>query len=73
VPTQTLSWYPLRGEAAASGDLGWSIGHGTFADESSGSVQRFYSKYLTIWIRTASGWRWLLDAGNPHPAPTPVP
>ena len=69
VPTQTLSWYPLRSEAAVSGDLGWSIGHGTFADESGGTVQRFYSKYLTLWIRTSSGWRWLLDAGNPRPAP----
>lgn len=73
IPTQTLSWYPLRSEAAASGDLGWSIGHGTFADESGGTAQRFYSKYLTLWIRTASGWRWLIDAGNPRPAPPPAP
>jgi ketosteroid isomerase-like protein len=65
-PSQTLSWYPLRSEAAASGDLGWSIGHGTFAVENGGSS---YSKYLTLWIRTADGWRWLLDAGNPRPAP----
>jgi ketosteroid isomerase-like protein len=67
VPSQTLSWYPLRSEAAVSGDLGWSIGHGTFADESNGF--RSYSKYLTLWIRTSSGWRWLLDAGNSRPAP----
>jgi hypothetical protein len=39
-PLQTLSWYPLRAEAAASGDLGWSIGHGTFAITSGGNVQR---------------------------------
>jgi ketosteroid isomerase-like protein len=68
-PDQTLSWYPLRAEAAASGDLGWSIGHGTFAIDGGETVQRFYSKYLTIWIRTADGWRWLLDAGNPRPTP----
>jgi hypothetical protein len=31
-----------------------------------------YSKYLTIWIRDASGaWRWLLDGGNSRPAPAP--
>jgi ketosteroid isomerase-like protein len=64
-----LSWYPLRAEAAASGDLGWSIGHGTFSIEDGGNVQRFYSKYLTVWIRTADGWRFLLDGRNPRPAP----
>ena len=66
-PDQTLSWYPLRAEAAASGDLGWSIGHGTFKI----GEDRNYSKYLTVWIRTANGWRWLLDGGSPRPAPAP--
>jgi ketosteroid isomerase-like protein len=68
-PSQTLSWYPLRAEAAASGDIGWSIGHGTFAITNGDNVQRFLSKYLTVWIRTGDGWRWLLDAGNVRPAP----
>jgi ketosteroid isomerase-like protein len=72
-PQQTLSWYPLRSEAAASGDLGWSVGHGTFAFDTGEAVVRSYSKYLTIWIRTDAGWRWLLDAGNPRPAPPADP
>jgi hypothetical protein len=68
-PDQTLSWHPLRAEAAGSGDLGWSLGHGTFSTVDGSNVQRSYSKYLTVWIHTPEGWRWLLDGGNSRPAP----
>jgi ketosteroid isomerase-like protein len=64
-PAEQLSWYPLRSEAAGSGDLGWSIGHGTYTFNGSPS----YSKYLTVWVRTEAGWRFLMDGGNGRPAP----
>ena len=64
-PAEQLSWYPLRTEAAGSGDLGWSIGHGTYTSTAPPS----YSKYLTVWVRTAAGWRFLMDGGNSRPAP----
>ncbi|HEV8330688.1 MAG TPA: nuclear transport factor 2 family protein [Steroidobacteraceae bacterium] len=64
-PAEQLSWYPLRTEAAGSGDLGWSIGHGTYTFNGSPS----YSKYLTVWVRTEAGWRFLMDGGNGRPAP----
>jgi hypothetical protein len=70
-PAEQLSWYPLRSEAAASGDLGWSIGHGTYALSDGQNVQKSYSKYLTVWVHTANGWRFLMDGGNGRPAPTP--
>jgi ketosteroid isomerase-like protein len=70
-PAEQLSWYPLRSEAAASGDLGWSIGHGTYSFNDGQTVQNSYSKYLTVWVRTANGWRFLMDGGNGRPAPTP--
>jgi ketosteroid isomerase-like protein len=72
-PDQSLAWHPLRAEAARSGDLGWSIGHGTFSVNDGTNVQRSYSKYLTIWIHTPEGWRWLMDGGNGRPAPPPPP
>jgi len=64
-PAEQLSWYPLRTEAAGSGDLGWSIGHGTYRS----SAPPSYSKYLTVWVRTDAGWRFLMDGGNARPAP----
>jgi ketosteroid isomerase-like protein len=64
-PAEQLSWYPLRTEAAGSGDLGWSIGHGTYRSAAPPS----YSKYLTVWVRTDAGWRFLMDGGNARPAP----
>lgn len=68
-PAEQLSWYPLRAEAAGSGDFGWTIGHGTYSFNDGQTVQRSYSKYLTVWIRTADGWRFLMDGGNSRPAP----
>lgn len=71
-PDQSLRWHPLRAGAAGSGDLAWSIGHGTFIFGIGGTETRSYSKYLTVWLRTAAGWRFLLDGGNSRPA-DPVP
>jgi len=67
-PDQSLRWHPLRSGAAASGDLAWTIGHGTFILGIGGPEQRFPSKYLTVWLRTPDGWRFLIDGGNPRPA-----
>ena len=67
-PDQSLRWHPLRSGAAASGDLAWTIGHGAFILGIGGPEQRFPSKYLTVWLRTAGGWRFLIDGGNPRPA-----
>ena len=68
-PAEQLSWYPLRAEGAPSGDLGWSIGHGTYSFNDGQSQLVSYSKYLTVWVRTAEGWRFLMDGGNARPAP----
>ena len=71
-PDQSLRWHPLRAGAAGSGDLAWRIGHGTFVFGIGGTEARSYSKYLTVWLRTAAGWRFLIDGGNSRPA-DPVP
>ena len=69
-PAESLEWTPLLGGGAGSGDLAYTVGNGTFSFFDGPEVQRFYSKYLTIWVREASGeWRWLLDGGNSRPAP----
>jgi ketosteroid isomerase-like protein len=69
VPDQSLRWHPLRAEGTGSGDLAWSVGHGTFHfGVGTGNETRTYSKYLTVWLRTPQGWRFLIDGGNARPA-----
>jgi ketosteroid isomerase-like protein len=72
-PDQSLRWHPLRAAAAASGDLAWTVGHGNFwFGLGTGAESAAPSKYLTLWLRTPQGWRFLLDAGSSRPA-DPLP
>ena len=68
-PTDVISWVPRFSDAAASGDLGFSVGEATF---DFGSAGTFYSKYLTVWQKQDTGaWRYVADLGNNRPAPAP--
>jgi len=67
-PGDTLDWAPLLGHAAASGDLGYTVGAAVHRVEGKPAT---YTKYLTIWIRLPDGsWRFVLDGGNARPAPS---
>ncbi len=66
-----LSWEPIGGQIAASGDLGFTYGtyvsRGT--DEDGNEVAN-HGKYVTIWALQDDGsWKWAFDGGNPSPAP----
>lgn len=66
-PTDIISWVPRFSDAAASGDLGFSVGDATF---DFGPAGTFYSKYLTVWQKQNTGeWRYVADLGNNRPAP----
>jgi ketosteroid isomerase-like protein len=68
-PTDVISWIPRFSDAAASGDLGFSVGEATF---DFGPAGTFYSKYLTVWQKQDTGaWRYVADLGNNRPAPAP--
>jgi ketosteroid isomerase-like protein len=68
-PTDVISWVPRFSDAAASGDLGFSVGEATF---DFGPAGTFYSKYLTVWQKQDTGaWRYVADLGNNRPAPAP--
>jgi ketosteroid isomerase-like protein len=65
-----ILWHPVQGHAAASGDLGFTVGesesHTFFPD---GAPRVTYSKYLTVWHRLDRGtWRFEMDGGNARPA-----
>jgi ketosteroid isomerase-like protein len=68
-PTDVISWVPRFSDAAASGDLGFSVGEATF---DFGPAGTFYSKYMTVWQKQDTGaWRYVADLGNNRPAPAP--
>ena len=68
-PDDEVSWEPRFVDAAASGDLGFTVGDAVF--ELAG-IPPFYTKYLTVWQRRTNGqWRFIADFGNSRPAPAP--
>jgi ketosteroid isomerase-like protein len=68
---RSLAWNPVHAGAAASGDLGFTVGEYVSTGRgSSGAVSQRFGKYLTVWRRQADGqWRYVVDGGNPSPAP----
>ena len=61
-----LEWEPRTGDVAASGDLGWLTGPSTFTLPD--GTHR-YGNYLSIWKKTADGWRVHIDVGANAPSP----
>lgn len=68
-----LSWTPRFSDGAASGDLGFTVGDGTFLVGKTGG--NYYSKYLTVWRKQHDGaWKFVADYGSSRPAPaSPAP
>jgi ketosteroid isomerase-like protein len=58
-------WHPVAAGAAASGDLGWTVGEAVITGKEG---QPSYSKYLTVWRHRGGTTRFLLDGGNARPA-----
>lgn len=68
-PTATrLEWEPRVGDVAGDAALGWLTGPSVLiaADGS-----RRYGNYLSIWKKTADGWRVQIDVGADAPSPVP--
>jgi ketosteroid isomerase-like protein len=62
----TWRWAPVLTIAAASGDLGVTIGEAEIAVP--GGSPTTLSKYLTVWQRQPDGaLKYVVDAGNPRP------
>jgi ketosteroid isomerase-like protein len=56
----TLTWKPSYASMAQSGELAYTYGIYTLTTGQDTS----YGTYVTIWKKTAQGWRWVLDSGN---------
>lgn len=68
----SLSWAPIDGEAAATGDLGYAISRGaSHVARPDGTLRVFPRKILTVWRKEPGGaWRFVATLGNPRPMPT---
>jgi ketosteroid isomerase-like protein len=65
-----LVWEPRTGDVAASGELGWLTGPGTFINHAAADASPRYSNYLSIWRRQPDGrWRVFIDLGTRLNAP----
>ena len=63
-------WRPLITFAAASGDLGVTIGEATILRTDVEPNAASYSKYLTVWQRQPDGsLKFVVDGGSGRPAP----
>jgi ketosteroid isomerase-like protein len=57
-----LTWEPLGGDVAKSGDMGYTYGTYIMKDSASES----HGTYVTVWRKDPDGkWKFVLDSGNP--------
>jgi ketosteroid isomerase-like protein len=62
---RSLKWWPIYAGIARSGDLGFTTGPFTVADQRGGH-------YFTVWAKQADGsWRWIYDGGPRNEALSP--
>ena len=63
----TLSWEPVSGEVAHSGELGYTWGNWKFVLPDT----IIYGNYFTVWKKQEDGtWKVALDGGNTTPPPS---
>ncbi len=63
-----LEWKPWKAEAAASGDLGYTLGNWRLTTKDSlGNDQMSYGNYFTIWKKINGEWKYVVDGGNDTP------
>lgn len=64
-----LTWRPIAGDVAQSGDLGFTVGNAEFTGKrEDGTPVLSYSKYFTVWKKQRDGsWRYVVDGGSARP------
>ncbi|MFL6228558.1 MAG: YybH family protein [Pyrinomonadaceae bacterium] len=68
-PPVTLNWFPVHGDIAGAGDLGYTTGPYVRTDNSPQKSPPDYGYYFSVWRKQADGaWKVALDLGVPVPA-----
>lgn len=71
--TVSFTWEPVRADAAASGDLGYTIGTYEIRARTEGELLD-HGMYLTVWERQTDGtWKVAADIGSPAPQEEDAP
>jgi ketosteroid isomerase-like protein len=67
----SINWIPRYGRAAASGDLGFTVGEAVATSRGpTGAAMQRFTKYLSVWRKEADGrWRILVTGANDRPSP----
>jgi ketosteroid isomerase-like protein len=67
----SLTWTPVKGDMAASGDLGYTYGNYIFKSKNKdGHIVSSYGKYMSVWRKQKDGsWKVVVDMGNSSPEP----
>ena len=65
-PEITITWEPVRAEAAASGEMGYTIGQYVLEGKTAeGKAFTEKGKYFTAWKKQPDGsWKVVVDGGN---------
>ncbi len=72
-PNNRLTWTPVGGDIAASGDLGYTYGtYEFYSKDKEGNPHVEHCKYTSIWkLQKDGSWKVALDMGNASPEPKP--
>ena len=63
-----LYWVPEFVQVSGAGDLGWTTGPWEYRAEKMQEKPIATGHFVTVWKKQADGsWKWVLDAGVPHP------
>jgi ketosteroid isomerase-like protein len=65
IENYSLTWEPVNGDIAESGDLGYT--YGTYLVSSKDSLHKKLAEgcYVTVWKKDSIGdWKWILDTGT---------
>ncbi len=61
-----LTWYPIKAEAAESGEIGYSFGNWKYKTKDT----TLFGNYISVWRKNSNGeWKYILDGGVTTPAP----
>lgn len=72
-PTGLLTWRPTFADIARAGDMGYTFGPWEFRTKPTDKDAAGHGHFVTVWRKQADGtWKFELDIGISHPAPTGV-
>lgn len=70
-PPITLNWEPVWADVSTAGDLGYTTGPYTLADNSPQKRPARYGYYFSVWKKQREGdWKVVVDLGTQNPAPS---